>query len=127
MTSLSDESYSRKMKLTIRKVSPRDFSSYRCVAKNSLGETDGLIRLDGTSTRLYPPILSRRLCAANSIIYHRKTLYRVYRQFPALMLIPERAIELFAFGAFWVDIMYKNMCVFFINRASKMKLCGRNL
>ncbi|CAG9787239.1 unnamed protein product [Diatraea saccharalis] len=35
------------MKLTIRKVSSRDFSSYRCVAKNSLGETDGLIRLDG--------------------------------------------------------------------------------
>lgn len=35
------------MKLTIRKVSSTDFSSYRCVAKNSLGETDGLIRLDG--------------------------------------------------------------------------------
>ncbi|XP_059053557.1 lachesin-like [Achroia grisella] len=45
-TSLSDDGYSRKMKLTIRKVSSRDFSSYRCVAKNSLGETDGLIRLD---------------------------------------------------------------------------------
>ncbi|KOB71950.1 putative neural cell adhesion molecule l1, partial [Operophtera brumata] len=40
-------------------VSPRDFSSYRCVAKNSLGETDGLIRLDGTSTRLFPPILRK--------------------------------------------------------------------
>ncbi|KAF9417115.1 hypothetical protein HW555_005734 [Spodoptera exigua] len=46
ITSLSDDSYSRKMKLTIRRVSSRDFSSYRCVAKNSLGETDGLIRLD---------------------------------------------------------------------------------
>ncbi|VVC87434.1 unnamed protein product [Leptidea sinapis] len=47
MTSLSDDAYSRKMKLTIKRVSARDFSSYRCVAKNSLGETDGLIRLDG--------------------------------------------------------------------------------
>ncbi|KAI8420915.1 hypothetical protein MSG28_008082 [Choristoneura fumiferana] len=47
ITNLSDEGYSRKMKLTIRKVSSQDFSSYRCVAKNSLGETDGLIRLDG--------------------------------------------------------------------------------
>ncbi|XP_073948682.1 lachesin-like [Choristoneura fumiferana] len=46
ITNLSDEGYSRKMKLTIRKVSSKDFSSYRCVAKNSLGETDGLIRLD---------------------------------------------------------------------------------
>lgn len=47
ITSLSDEGYSRKMRLTIRRVAARDFSSYRCVAKNSLGETDGLIRLDG--------------------------------------------------------------------------------
>ncbi|XP_026330301.1 lachesin-like [Hyposmocoma kahamanoa] len=46
ITSFSDDGYSRKMMLTIRKVSSRDFSSYRCVAKNSLGETDGLIRLD---------------------------------------------------------------------------------
>ncbi|XP_028176191.1 lachesin-like isoform X1 [Ostrinia furnacalis] len=45
-TTYFDDNYSRKMKLTVRKVSSRDFSSYRCVAKNSLGETDGLIRLD---------------------------------------------------------------------------------
>lgn len=50
ITTLSDDGYSRKMKLTIRKVASRDFSSYRCVAKNSLGETDGLIRLDGMGT-----------------------------------------------------------------------------
>ncbi|CAF4830075.1 unnamed protein product [Pieris macdunnoughi] len=47
ITSLSDDGYSRKMNLVIKKVSAKDFSSYRCVAKNSLGETDGLIRLDG--------------------------------------------------------------------------------
>lgn len=35
------------MKLKIRNVGPADFGSYRCVAKNSLGETDGLIKLDG--------------------------------------------------------------------------------
>ncbi|CAG4970704.1 unnamed protein product [Parnassius apollo] len=46
LTLLSDDSYSRIMKLTIRKVSSKDFTSYRCVAKNSLGETDGFIRLD---------------------------------------------------------------------------------
>ncbi|CAK1579352.1 unnamed protein product [Parnassius mnemosyne] len=46
ITLLSDDSYSRIMKLTIRKVSSKDFTSYRCVAKNSLGETDGFIRLD---------------------------------------------------------------------------------
>lgn len=35
------------MRLRIRQVGPKDFGSYRCVAKNSLGETDGLIKLDG--------------------------------------------------------------------------------
>ncbi|XP_055680457.1 lachesin isoform X3 [Lutzomyia longipalpis] len=38
--------YSKYMKLKIRNVGPKDFGSYRCVAKNSLGETDGLIKLD---------------------------------------------------------------------------------
>lgn len=35
------------MKLKIRTVGPNDYGSYRCVAKNSLGETDGLIKLEG--------------------------------------------------------------------------------
>uniref|UniRef100_T1H1D2 Immunoglobulin I-set domain-containing protein n=1 Tax=Megaselia scalaris TaxID=36166 RepID=T1H1D2_MEGSC len=34
------------MKLQIRNVVSADFGSYRCVAKNSLGETDGIIKLD---------------------------------------------------------------------------------
>lgn len=39
--------YSKYMKLKIRKIASQDFGSYRCVAKNSLGETDGYIKLDG--------------------------------------------------------------------------------
>lgn len=35
------------MKLKIINISSTDFGSYRCVAKNSLGETDGYIKLDG--------------------------------------------------------------------------------
>ncbi|XP_053692582.1 uncharacterized protein LOC128741031 [Sabethes cyaneus] len=38
--------YTKFMQLKIRSVGPADFGSYRCVAKNSLGETDGLIKLD---------------------------------------------------------------------------------
>ncbi|XP_037047809.1 lachesin isoform X1 [Bradysia coprophila] len=45
-TSSSNTGYSKYMKLKIRNVGPGDFGSYRCVAKNSLGETDGLIKLD---------------------------------------------------------------------------------
>lgn len=37
----------KHIRLRIRQVGPKDFGSYRCVAKNSLGETDGLIKLDG--------------------------------------------------------------------------------
>ena len=46
-TSSTNVGYSKFMKLKIRSVGPGDFGSYRCVAKNSLGETDGLIKLDG--------------------------------------------------------------------------------
>lgn len=46
-TTSSNTGYSKYMKLKIRNVGPGDFGSYRCVAKNSLGETDGLIKLDG--------------------------------------------------------------------------------
>ncbi|XP_014292759.3 lachesin [Halyomorpha halys] len=45
-TSSSDDGYSRYMTLKIRNVTSRDFGSYQCVAKNSLGETDGVIKLE---------------------------------------------------------------------------------
>ena len=43
----SDDSYRVYMRLKIRRVSQDDFGSYQCVAKNSLGETDGTIKLYG--------------------------------------------------------------------------------
>lgn len=46
-TASTNSGYSKYMQLKIRNVGPGDFGSYRCVAKNSLGETDGLIKLDG--------------------------------------------------------------------------------
>lgn len=46
-TNLLNNGYSKYMKLKIRNVTKEDFGSYRCVAKNSLGETDGVIKLDG--------------------------------------------------------------------------------
>ncbi|XP_031623128.1 lachesin-like [Contarinia nasturtii] len=45
-TSSTNVGYSKYMKLKIRNVGPGDYGSYRCVAKNSLGETDGLIKLE---------------------------------------------------------------------------------
>lgn len=35
------------MKLTIRNLQYGDFGNYRCISKNSLGETEGSIRVYG--------------------------------------------------------------------------------
>ncbi|XP_073992988.1 neurotrimin-like isoform X2 [Rhodnius prolixus] len=42
---LLDNAYKVHMKLTILSVTPSDFGSYKCVSKNSLGDTDGTIKL----------------------------------------------------------------------------------
>ncbi|GLH05912.1 Uncharacterized protein GBIM_11459 [Gryllus bimaculatus] len=42
---LLDNAYKVHMKLTIKSVGAHDFGSYKCVSKNSLGETDGSIKL----------------------------------------------------------------------------------
>ncbi|KAJ9599289.1 hypothetical protein L9F63_010229, partial [Diploptera punctata] len=49
---LLDNAYKVHMKLTIRSVSQSDFGSYKCVSKNSLGDTDGSIKLYRTSIKL---------------------------------------------------------------------------
>lgn len=44
--------YTQYMKLSIKNVGPKDFGSYKCVAQNSLGSTDGVIKLDGKSSSI---------------------------------------------------------------------------
>ncbi|KAJ9583249.1 hypothetical protein L9F63_022406, partial [Diploptera punctata] len=44
-TETTENSYRAHMKLTIRDLRDRDFGNYRCISKNSLGETEGSIRL----------------------------------------------------------------------------------
>jgi neurotrimin len=43
------------MTLTIKNISREDFGGYRCIVRNSLGETDGVIRLYGTFDRMRTP------------------------------------------------------------------------
>lgn len=45
-----DSGYNKFMMLKIRNITKEDFGHYKCVAKNSLGETDGIIKLDGNSS-----------------------------------------------------------------------------
>jgi hypothetical protein len=46
-TLIVDSSYKVYMKLRIRNVTKEDFMQYKCVAKNSLGGSDGTITLYG--------------------------------------------------------------------------------
>ena len=43
------KSYTTKLSLTIKNVRDTDFGTYRCLAKNSLGDSDGSIKLSGTA------------------------------------------------------------------------------
>ncbi|KAH9396132.1 hypothetical protein TYRP_019881 [Tyrophagus putrescentiae] len=43
----SENAYKVHMKLTIKKISAEDYGSYKCYAKNSLGSTQGSIRIYG--------------------------------------------------------------------------------
>ncbi|KAF4532134.1 hypothetical protein B566_EDAN004140 [Ephemera danica] len=55
VTSSVENSYRTAMKLTIRNLRDRDFGNYRCIAKNSLGETEGSIRLYEIPMPSVPP------------------------------------------------------------------------
>ncbi|KAI8420903.1 hypothetical protein MSG28_008078 [Choristoneura fumiferana] len=44
-----DSGYNKFMMLKIRNITKEDFGFYKCIAKNSLGETDGIIKLDERS------------------------------------------------------------------------------
>ncbi|XP_063914923.1 lachesin-like isoform X1 [Zophobas morio] len=44
-TETTENSYRAHMKLSVRNLQPGDFGNYRCISKNSLGETEGSIRI----------------------------------------------------------------------------------
>lgn len=59
-TDTSENSYRAHMKLTVRNLQVHDFGNYRCISKNSLGETEGSIRLYGRwklFSHLFPLVL----------------------------------------------------------------------
>ncbi|XP_013792980.2 lachesin-like [Limulus polyphemus] len=58
---ISQENYKGQLRLTIRDLEPEDYGTYTCVAKNSLGETEGTICLyeipgPGNARGVFPAI-----------------------------------------------------------------------
>jgi len=47
-TETEEKGYRTHMRLTIRNLHDKDFGKYRCLSKNSLGETEGAIRIYGS-------------------------------------------------------------------------------
>lgn len=45
ITEIVNNAYKTLMKLTIRSVSANDYGAYKCISRNSLGDTDGTIKL----------------------------------------------------------------------------------
>lgn len=55
----SKSMYETKMSVTVKKFEKEDVGSYRCIAKNSLGEVDSSIRLYGRDWVTFVDIMSR--------------------------------------------------------------------
>ncbi|XP_073993585.1 lachesin-like isoform X2 [Rhodnius prolixus] len=72
-----DNGYNKYMMLKIRSVSRSDFGSYQCVAKNSLGETDGLIKLDEIPA---PSTTTTSAPSTTTVQPHKKKGRSRYRQ-----------------------------------------------
>lgn len=51
MTVTLKNEYKMTMTLNIRNLSAEFFGGYRCIVRNSLGETDGMIRLYGNQAK----------------------------------------------------------------------------
>uniref|UniRef100_A0A8D8VHE0 Lachesin n=2 Tax=Cacopsylla melanoneura TaxID=428564 RepID=A0A8D8VHE0_9HEMI len=51
----TDNSYRAHMKMTVMNLESKDFGSYKCISKNSLGETEGSIRLYEIPMASKPP------------------------------------------------------------------------
>ncbi|XP_033220905.1 lachesin [Belonocnema kinseyi] len=64
-TDIEENSYRTAMKLTIRNLLNGDFGNYRCISKNSLGETEGSIRLYEIPKPSAPPKATEIKSSAN--------------------------------------------------------------
>uniref|UniRef100_A0A1B6KD26 Ig-like domain-containing protein n=1 Tax=Graphocephala atropunctata TaxID=36148 RepID=A0A1B6KD26_9HEMI len=88
-TETSENSYRATMKLTVHNLQPRDYGNYRCISKNSLGETEGSIRLYEIPRPSSPPKATKVVSGATKEGMHRKeTPYLLFTSWVVYMLIP---------------------------------------
>ncbi|XP_026682701.1 neural cell adhesion molecule 2-like, partial [Diaphorina citri] len=61
----TENSYRAHMKMTVKNLESKDFGSYKCISKNSLGETEGSIRLYEIPMASKPPKATEMVSGAN--------------------------------------------------------------
>ncbi|XP_011308373.1 lachesin isoform X2 [Fopius arisanus] len=64
-STMIESSYRTNMQLTIRNLQQSDFGTYKCISKNSLGETEGSIRLYEMAQPSAPPTATEIRSGAN--------------------------------------------------------------
>ncbi|CAG2113521.1 unnamed protein product [Medioppia subpectinata] len=73
-TSNSEKTYKVHMKLTIKNIESTDFGTYRCYAKNSLGSTQGSIRLYEIHYSSPKEPSTARIQSMNDQVKHKKNI-----------------------------------------------------
>nr|CAD7431587.1 unnamed protein product [Timema monikensis] len=119
-----DNGYNKYMMLKVRGVSKGDFGSYKCVAKNSLGETDGLIKLDGEYSQLIRAhSLSCILATApDSGAFHDVNVHSHSRH--DAHLLEEESLELNLCALFSPGSLELNLCAIFSPGSLELNLCA---
>ncbi|XP_041778640.1 lachesin-like isoform X1 [Anopheles merus] len=75
-------SYKVVMKLTIKDINIADFGTYKCVVKNSLGETDGSIKvyhIPSTTTIATSPPATTTVATTTEIVFRKNYKNKIYR------------------------------------------------
>ncbi|CAK1552763.1 unnamed protein product [Leptosia nina] len=78
-----ENSYRAHMKLTVRNLQGGDFGNYRCISKNSLGETEGSIRLYEIPMPSTSPKATEMKSTANKESVRRPNVTRAVQREPA--------------------------------------------
>ncbi|XP_058122718.1 lachesin-like [Anopheles ziemanni] len=76
-------SYKVVMKLTIKDIDIGDFGTYKCVVKNSLGETDGSIKvyhIPSTTALATSPPVTTTVATTTEAAYRKNYKNKIYRQ-----------------------------------------------
>ncbi|XP_066584684.1 lachesin-like isoform X2 [Prorops nasuta] len=83
ITNVMENSYRAHMTLTIRNLQAGDFGSYRCISRNSLGETEGSIRIYEIPRPSAPPKATEIKSSANK----EGSAYIIRWSAPQLMVV----------------------------------------